>query len=134
MTTEKDCIAIQFTAACVTGRTVVSRHSAGLGGWSRRARAERAWVAQVAAGRSGRWASGARGRRAGGGGGGGGQVCAGPERGRARGSRRDRGGGGGCGLARDLGAWAVHSACFWPGSTRYFPESNFLDIVREPGS
>ena len=30
--------------------------------------------------------------------------------------------------------WAVHSACFWPGSTRYFPESNFLDIVREPGS
>ena len=33
--------------------------------------------------------------------------------------------------------WAVHSvhsACFWPGSTRYFPESKFLDIVREPGS
>ena len=33
--------------------------------------------------------------------------------------------------------WAVHSvhsACFWPGSTRYFLESNFLDIVREPGS
>ena len=33
--------------------------------------------------------------------------------------------------------WAVHSvhsACFWSGSTRYFPESNFLDIVREPGS
>ena len=29
---------------------------------------------------------------------------------------------------------AVHSACFWPGSTRYFPESKFLDIVREPGS
>ena len=33
--------------------------------------------------------------------------------------------------------WAVHSvhsACFWPGSTRYFLESKFLDIVREPGS
>ena len=33
--------------------------------------------------------------------------------------------------------WAVHSvhsACFWPGSTRYFPDSKFLDIVREPGS
>ena len=33
--------------------------------------------------------------------------------------------------------WAVHSvhsACFWAGSTRYFPESNFLNIVREPGS
>ena len=33
--------------------------------------------------------------------------------------------------------WAVHlvhSACFWPGSTRHFPESKFLDIVREPGS
>ena len=29
---------------------------------------------------------------------------------------------------------SVHSACFWPGSTRYFPESKFLDIVREPGS
>ena len=29
--------------------------------------------------------------------------------------------------------WAVHSACFWPGSTQHFPESNFLDIVREPG-
>ena len=28
----------------------------------------------------------------------------------------------------------MHSACFWPGSTRYFPESNFLDIVRELGS
>ena len=33
--------------------------------------------------------------------------------------------------------WAVHSVhstYFWPGSTRYFPESKFLDIVREPGS
>ena len=33
--------------------------------------------------------------------------------------------------------WAVHSVhstCFWLGSTRYFPESKFLDIVREPGS
>ena len=33
--------------------------------------------------------------------------------------------------------WAVHSvhsAYFWLGSTWYFPESKFLDIVREPGS
>ena len=33
--------------------------------------------------------------------------------------------------------WAVHSvhsAYFWLGSTRYFPESKFSDIVREPGS
>ena len=29
---------------------------------------------------------------------------------------------------------SVHSACFWPGSTRYFPELKFFDIVREPGS
>ena len=36
------------------------------------------------------------------------------------------------GLARAV--HSVHSACFWPGSTRYFPESKYLDIVREPGS
>ena len=29
---------------------------------------------------------------------------------------------------------AVHSAHFRSVLTRYFPESNFLDIVREPGS
>ena len=34
MTTEKDCIAIQFRAACVTGRTAVSRHGAER--WARR--------------------------------------------------------------------------------------------------
>ena len=42
-------------------------------------------------------------------------------------------------LGAGLAGWpwvvhSVHSACFWPGSTRYFPESKFLDIVREPGS
>ena len=39
--------------------------------------------------------------------------------------------------ARAAWPWAVHSvhsSCFWPGSTRYFPQSNFLDIIREPGS
>ena len=29
---------------------------------------------------------------------------------------------------------SVHSACFWPGLTRYFSGVRFLDIVREPGS
>ena len=44
------------------------------------------------------------------------------------------------GRARGLGAWAGRGCAlgalgrFWPGSTQYFPESNFLDIVREPGS
>ena len=54
-----------------------------------------------------------------------------------RGSRRGRAGQGWLGAGRAGWPWAVHSvhsACFWPGSTRYFPESNFLDIVRESGS
>ena len=48
-----------------------------------------------------------------------------------------RAGHGWLGAGRAAWPWAVHSvhsACFWPGSTRYFPESKFLDIVREPGS
>ena len=42
--------------------------------------------------------------------------------------------------ARALGSWADRGCAlgalghFWPGLTQYFPESNFLDIVREPGS
>ena len=50
MTTEKDCIAIQFRTTCVTGRTAVSRHGAER--WARRLGAQqaqawalgRAWV------------------------------------------------------------------------------------------
>ena len=61
-------------------------------------------------------------------------------RGRARRqarARAERAGQGWLGAGRAGWPWAVHSvhsACFWPGSTRYFPESKFLDIVREPGS
>ena len=28
--------------------------------------------------------------------------------------------------------YSVHSACFWPGSTRYFPESNFWTLFVNP--
>ena len=44
------------------------------------------------------------------------------------------------GAGRGLGAWAGRGCAlgalgrFWPGLTQYFPESNFWDIVREPGS
>ena len=51
-------------------------------------------------------------------------------------ARAEHAGQGWLGAGRAGWPWAVHSvhsACFWPGSTRYFPESKFLDIVRELG-
>ena len=93
MTTEKDCIAIQFTTACVTGRTAVSRHGAER--WARRLVARGACLGRAGGSWAQRGAGQERQARGGGGGGGGGgagaRVRAGPERGRARGSRRDRG-------------------------------------------
>ena len=115
-------------------------------------RAGRAWGAQVAPGRSRRWALGeqARCRRAGRTGRAAGAVDARAAGARERARQHARvvaepAGQGWLGDRRaawTLGGqpgrlgmpWAVHSTCFWPGSTRYFPESNFLDIVREPGS
>ena len=62
----------------------------------------------------------------------------------ARGARQGAAAGAGAREACGLGVagragwlWAVHSmhsAHFRSVLTRYFPESNFLDIVREPGS
>ena len=94
--------------------------------------------AQVGAGTQAGRARGARGRV--GARGAHGWVGARGAHGRARWqvrARAERAGQGWLGAGRAAWPWAVHSvhsACFWPGSTRYFPESKFLDIVREPGS
>ena len=48
---------------------------------------------------------------------------------RASGRRAGRAGQGWLGVGRTGWPWAVnsvHSTCFWPGSTRYFPESKFF--------
>ena len=116
----------------------VRRRSAGasrqLGRWGDRHAAGRAGRARVAGGRHGRVAGRCEGRW--------GASAAGR---RARGKQAAAGAGarGACGAglagrqARGLGARVVHSvhlAHFRSVLTRYFPESNFLDIVREPGS
>ena len=71
-------------------------------------------------GARGRQASGARGAR------GGRQARWARQQARAR---VERAGQGWLGAGRAGWPWAVHSvhsACFWPSSTRYFPESNFF--------
>ena len=61
---------------------------------------------------------------------------AGRRAGHARARQQTRASGlGMAGRAGWLGAvHSVHSAHFRSVLTRYFPESNFLDVVREPGS
>ena len=91
------------------------RRACGTGSWALAGRAGRASGTAGRAGRAGSWTVGAR------------------AAGRSRPGR---------GLGAGRAAWAPGLAGvalgalgrFWPGSTQYFPESNFLDIVREPGS
>ena len=108
--------ALQAAGRASVGRSGRAGVRSGMAG-----RAGRAGVRSGTAGRAGRagsWAAGARGKVW--------QAL-----GRAR--QGTTGARAGC-AGWPWAVHSVHSACFWPGLTQYFPESNFLDIVCEPGS
>ena len=112
----------QQRAGCVGGSSALARSSGWRSSGRRRGRA-RARTGSCTAGRAGAQAAGRQARSR--------QGTAGVG---ARGARPWRG------LGAGRAAWAGRGCAlgalghFWPGLTQYFPESHFLDIVREPGS